>query len=143
MLASILASFSGALTPEAASLLWSGGLGFIHLSVVAHFQRRQYDLRWIASARDESRPALTGVGGRLERAFRNFLETYPFFLAFVIAALLTHRTNAWTAWGAFTYVGARILYTLLYASGVWLIRSLVWNVATFGAFAVFVGVILG
>jgi uncharacterized MAPEG superfamily protein len=134
---------TGPPTPEAAALVWSGGLGFIHLIVVAHFQRRQYELRWIASARDEPRPPLAGVGGRLERAFRNYLETYPFFLAFVVADLLTHRTNAWTAWGALAYVLARIIYVPLYASGIPLIRSLVWNVATVGCLAILVGVIVG
>jgi uncharacterized MAPEG superfamily protein len=138
-----LAVFSGALTPEAASLVWSGGLGMVHLLVVAHFQRQQYELRWIASARDEPHPPLAGVGGRLERALRNYLETYPFFLAFVFAAVLTHRTNAWTAWGAFTYVWARIAYVPLYASGIPLIRSLAWNVAAFGSLAVLLGLILG
>ena len=137
-----LALFAGALTPEAASLVWSGGLGMIHLLVVAHFQREQYELRWIASSRDEARPPLAGVGGRLERAFRNYLETYPFFLAFVIAALLTHRTNTWTSWGAFTYVCARIIYVPLYASGIPLIRSLFWNVAAFGSLSVLIGLIL-
>jgi uncharacterized MAPEG superfamily protein len=134
---------AGSLSPEAAALVWSAGLGFAHLLVVAHFQRRQYDLRWIASARDESRPPLAGVGGRLDRAFRNYLETYPFFLALVMAALVSHRTNAWTAWGAFAYVAARIVYVPLYAAGVPLIRSLVWNVATFGCFAILVGVVVG
>jgi uncharacterized MAPEG superfamily protein len=138
-----LALLSGSLAPEAASLAWTGGLGMLHLLVVAHFQRRQYELRWIASSRDEPRPPLSGVGGRLERAFRNYLETYPFFLSFIVAAVLTHRTNAWTSWGAFTYVLARIIYVPLYASGIPLIRSLAWNVATFGSIAVLVGVILG
>lgn len=135
--------FRGALTPEVAALLWSGALGMVHLLLVAHFQRLQHDLRWIASARDEPRAPLSGVGGRLERAFRNFLETYPFFLAFVLAAVVSGRTNAWTAWGSFAYVWARILYVPLYASGVPLIRSLAWNVAAFGSLAVLAGVILG
>jgi uncharacterized MAPEG superfamily protein len=138
-----LALFAGALTPETASLVWSGALGMFHLLLVAHFQRRQYELRWIASARDEPRPPLAGVGGRFERALHNYLETYPFFLAFVVAAILAHRTNAWTSWGAFTYVWARIVYVPLYASGIPLIRSLAWNVATLGGLAVLLGLILG
>jgi uncharacterized MAPEG superfamily protein len=138
-----LAWFSGALTPETAALAWSGALGMIHLLIVAQFQRQQYDLRWIASSRDEPRDPMRGVGGRLDRALRNFLETYPFFLAFILTAVLTQRTNAWTAWGAFTYVWGRIIYVPLYASGIPLIRSLFWNVAALGSLAVLLGVIVG
>lgn len=45
--------------------------------------------------------------------------------------------------GAFAYVWGRILYLPLYASGIPLIRSLAWDVATFGVFAIFVGLFLG
>jgi uncharacterized MAPEG superfamily protein len=61
----------------------------------------------------------------------------------VVAAIITGRTNTWTAWGAVAYVVARVAYVALYASGVPLVRSMVWNVAALGAFAVLVGAVLG
>jgi uncharacterized MAPEG superfamily protein len=35
-------------------------------------------------------------------------------------------------WGVQLYFWARLAYVLLYAAGVYLVRSLVWNVATLG-----------
>jgi uncharacterized MAPEG superfamily protein len=35
-----------------------------------------------------------------------------------------------TEWGAQLYFGARVAYLALYAAGVFLLRSLVWNAAT-------------
>ena len=50
----------------------------------------QRGLRWNAGPRDEPMPPLTGVAGRLSRALRNFLETFPFFAA---AVLIAHAVN--------------------------------------------------
>ena len=37
-----------------------------------------------------------------------------------------------TEWGAQVYFWARVVYLPLYAAGISLLRSLVWNVATLG-----------
>ena len=37
-----------------------------------------------------------------------------------------------TVWGAQLYFWGRVVYVPLYASGVFLVRSLVWNVPTLG-----------
>jgi len=70
-----------------------------------------------------------GIAGRLERALRNFLETFP---VFAVAVLLVHalgREGALSRWGAVLYFSARVVYLPLYAAGVPVIRSLIWNVA--------------
>ena len=92
----------------------------------------QRGYRWTASARDEVTPPLTGVAGRLERALGNYLETFPLFAALVLATEAAGVHTRLTEWGAYLYLGARVLYLPLYALGVPLIRSLVWNVATVG-----------
>jgi uncharacterized MAPEG superfamily protein len=51
------------------------------------------------------------------------------------AVLLVHvlgRERALSAWGAGLYISARLIYLLLYAAGIPLLRSLVWNVAFAG-----------
>jgi uncharacterized MAPEG superfamily protein len=68
----------------------------------------------------------------LERALRNFLETFPVFVALVLMVHVLGRENALSAWGAGLYVAARLVYVPLYAFGVPLVRSLVWNVAFAG-----------
>jgi uncharacterized MAPEG superfamily protein len=87
---------------------------------------------WTAGSRDEAVPPLTGIAGRLERALRNFVETFPLFAATFLTAHVTNTHSWMTEWGVQLYFGARVAYLALYAAGVFLLRSLVWNVATLG-----------
>ena len=96
----------------------------------------QYGLKWAASPRDEEMPPLKPIPGRIVRNFRNYMETFPFFLAAVLIAQAAGVHNSMTHWGVIAYLGGRIVYTALYISGVPLIRSLFWNIAAFGMLAV-------
>jgi uncharacterized MAPEG superfamily protein len=107
-------------------------LGFVHLIAASHSASLQRGYQWTASARDEVLPPLTGVAGRLARASTNFAETFPYFAALVLAVEITGHRDAYSYWGAALYVGARVAYLPLYAFGVFLVRSLVWNVGTAG-----------
>jgi uncharacterized MAPEG superfamily protein len=111
-------------------------LGFVHIVLASHAGSLQRGYRWTAGARDEPGLPLTGVAGRLERASRNFQETFPFFAAAVLIVVLAGRTNAFSLWGAYLYLGARVAYLIAYASGVFLVRSLIWNVAAVGIFLI-------
>jgi uncharacterized MAPEG superfamily protein len=68
----------------------------------------------------------------LERALRNFLETFPVFVAAIFLVHVLGREGALSQWGAGLYFSARVAYLPLYAAGVPLLRSLVWNVAFVG-----------
>ena len=48
---------------------------------------------------------------------------------------VTGAESAATAWAAWIYVIARAAYLIVYAAGVFLVRSLIWNVATFAIIA--------
>ncbi len=113
-------------------LVWSVVLGFVHIVAASHSASLQRGYRWTASSRDEPLPPLQGVAGRLQRALNNYLETFPFFAALVLVAQLVGVHSPLTEWGAFLYIGARVVYLPLYAVGVPLVRSLVWNVAALG-----------
>jgi uncharacterized MAPEG superfamily protein len=113
-------------------LIWSVLLGFVHIIASSHAKSLQRGYRWTASARDEALPPLKGVAGRLERALGNYLETFPFFVALVLAAEVAGVHTRLTEWGSFLYLGARVFYLPLYALGVPVIRSIVWNVAAIG-----------
>lgn len=106
-----------------------GVVQLVWATVVATGQRG--DLAWGVGPRDEPRP-LAGVAARLERAFSNFMETFPLFAAAVIAAYLAGRLGSLTLWGSGLYVAARALYAPLYALGVPTVRSLVWGVSLVG-----------
>jgi uncharacterized MAPEG superfamily protein len=113
-------------------------LGLVHIVLASHSASLQRGYRWAASARDQSQPPLTGVAGRLERASANFLETFPFFVAMVVVVHAAGAYGDLSKWGAVLYLVGRILYLPLYAFGVYLVRSLAWNVATAGIFLLLV-----
>jgi uncharacterized MAPEG superfamily protein len=57
----------------------------------------------------------------------------------VLVASLTARCGDATIIGCRMYFWARVAYVPLYAFGVPLVRSLVWNVATIGIIVILVG----
>ncbi len=123
------------MTVELAMLVASCVLCLIQVIAASHAASYQRGYRWTASARDAEVPPLTGVAGRLERALRNFLETFPVFVAAVFLVHVLDRGSVLSEWGAALYFLGRLVYVPLYALGVPLVRSLVWNVA-------FVGIVL-
>jgi uncharacterized MAPEG superfamily protein len=117
---------------ELAMLAASCALCLIQIVIASHAASHQRGYRWTASARDSEVRPLTGIAGRLERALRNVLETFPVFVAAVLLVHLLGREGALSKWGAILYFSARLVYLPLYAAGVPLVRSIVWNVAFIG-----------
>ena len=120
------------MTIEITLLMLSVGLGFVHIVAASQSASLQRGYRWSASSRDEPVEPLHGVAGRLDRALRNFLETFPLFAAVVLSGDAAGRHNALSEWGAQLYFWGRVAYLPLYAMGIPLVRSLVWNVAAVG-----------
>jgi uncharacterized MAPEG superfamily protein len=118
-------------------------LGFAQIILQAQSMNMQRGYRWNAGPRDEVLPPLTGIAGRLNRALRNFFETFPLFAAAVLIAAVANIHNGLTLWGAWLYVLGRIVYVPLYAFGVRYVRSLVWNVAVLGIFLILSGIARG
>ena len=86
-------------------------------------------------------PPLTGVAARLERALSNFMETFPLFIAAILVANVMGRQSWMTAWAAQLYFWGRVAHVPLYAFGIPLVRSIVWNVATIGIIFVLLSLI--
>jgi uncharacterized MAPEG superfamily protein len=129
-------------TSELEFLVLSVALGFVHIVAASHSASIQRGYRWSASPRDEPMGPLSGVAGRLDRALKNFLETFPLFAAVVLTAHVASRHSRLTEWGAQLYFWGRVAYLPLYAAGVPLLRSLVWDVAALGII-LFVVALLG
>lgn len=117
---------------EIQMLAWSIALGLAHVLLGALLMTMQRGLKWNAGARDGEAKPLTGVAARLDRASRNFLETFPFFAAAVLAVVVTDRMSADTAGGAQVYFWARLAYLPIYAAGIPYLRTLVWAVSLWG-----------
>jgi uncharacterized MAPEG superfamily protein len=120
----------GGMSVELTMLSLAVVLGLFQLLIAARAGNSQRGLAWNVGPRDAPPPSVGKVAGRLERAFRNFMETFPLFATAVIVCSLIGRHNWATADGAEIYVAARVIYVILYALGVPGVRTLVWIVAT-------------
>ncbi|MBB5357582.1 putative MAPEG superfamily protein [Rhodanobacter sp. ANJX3] len=120
------------MTIEIKMLAWSIALGLAYVLVAACLATAQRGIRWNAGNREGDAKPLVGVAARAERASRNFLETFPFFAAAVLAVVLTHRNTDHTALGAQVYFWARAAYWPVYAAGIPYVRTAVWIVAFWG-----------
>ncbi|PVM84043.1 hypothetical protein DDF62_23875 [Caulobacter radicis] len=116
-------------------------IGLVHLLWASAAAQPQRGLKWNVGSR-ETPVVLTGMAGRLERAFANFRETFAFFVAAVLVAYLGGRLGALTAAGTALYVGARAVYVFLYAFGVPVVRSLVWVASMAGLAMVLLALVI-
>jgi uncharacterized MAPEG superfamily protein len=96
------------MTTELCMLAWSVVLGLVQIALAATCSVSQRGLGWAASARDDAKPPLAGIGGRLDRARANFLETFPLFAAAVLAAHLLQQHDGMTVRGTQLYFWARL-----------------------------------
>ncbi len=106
-------------------------LGLVHLTAASFAFKAQVGNRYTVGPRDEDiRPR--GLAGRLDRAQRNFLETFPIFAAAVLMLHLLDRNGGLSAAGAALYIAGRVAYLPLYAWGLPWLRTFSWNLATLG-----------
>lgn len=117
---------------ELEMLAWSILLGLAHVLIGATLSTQQRGLKWNASARDGMAAPLTGIAARVDRATRNFLETFVFFAAAVLAVVVAQKTSSWTALGAQVYFWARLVYLPVYTAGIPYLRTLAWAVGLYG-----------
>ncbi len=120
------------MTIEIKMLAWSIALGLAYVLVAACLATAQHGIKWNAGNREGDAKPLVGVAARADRASRNFLETFPFFAAAVLAVVLTHRNTDHTALGAQVYFWARVAYWPVYAAGIPYLRTAVWIAAFWG-----------
>lgn len=113
-------------------LAWSMLLGIVHLLLTSTAVTHQRGLAWNASPRDEDGPPLKPLPARLQRAQRNFFETFPIFAAAALAVVVADRQDSSTALAVQLYFWARVVYLPLYVAGIPYVRSLVWVVSMVG-----------
>jgi uncharacterized MAPEG superfamily protein len=130
------------MTLELWTLVLSGLLGIIHLSLASFSFKAQVGNRYTMGPRDEDLKR-TGVAGRLDRAQRNFLETFSIFSVCVLLVHVTAVYGSLSQWGSILYLVGRVLYLPLYAFGVPWLRSFSWNLATLGLVLVGAQVVVG
>src|SRR5437762_13649367 len=117
------------LSIELKMLFYSAILGIIQLLIATQLSTAQRGVKWNLSPRDEKVPELTGVAGRMDRAFKNFMETFPFFIVAILIVQITQLQNSSSSIGAMIYFWARLLYVPLYAAGIIGVRTFVWVIS--------------
>jgi uncharacterized MAPEG superfamily protein len=117
---------------ELQMLVWSMVLGLVQILIAVAGMTGKRGLGWAASARDGTFEPVTGVLARLDRARANFLETFVFFAAVVLAGCVLQRHTAMTVLGAQLYFWARLVYVPVYALGIPYLRTLIWTVSIIG-----------
>ncbi|WP_132250287.1 MAPEG family protein [Methylobacterium segetis] len=118
-------------------------LGLVHIvAASASGLRQRGGLAWAASNREGKAPEVTGAAARLEKASKNFFETFPIFAALVLACAVIGRHNTAVIAGAYLYVIGRAAYLPIFAFGIPVMRTLAWGVSMLGILLVLWGLFL-
>lgn len=128
------------MTIELWMLFASVMLGLAQIGANSFSTKWQVGNQWTVGSRDQPRE-LSGVPGRLERALRNYQESFPLFAALILIAHVTGGNDRLTAIGAQMFFYGRAAYVPAYASGLPWLRTVVWQVATLGLALVGLGVV--
>jgi uncharacterized MAPEG superfamily protein len=107
-------------------------LGIVQLLIAVLASVGARGMPWAAGPRDEPGAPIGKIGGRLERAYRNFLETFVLFAAAVLLAHALDKTTANSALGAQIYLWARVLYIPAYVFAIPFLRTLIWVASLVG-----------
>ena len=84
-------------------------------------------IAYTAGSRDQPKE-IPGIAGRLKRAFDNHFEGLALFTIAVVVVTLGNASSDFTVNCAWAYLIARVLYVPAYASGIFMLRSLIWFV---------------
>ncbi|MEJ2602934.1 MAG: MAPEG family protein [Gammaproteobacteria bacterium] len=102
-------------------------LQFVQFVLMAVPVNVQLGTAYTGGNRDEQKMPW-GVAGRLKRALDNHFEGLILFTIAVVVVVLGDASSPVTEGAAWAYLIARVLYVPAYASGVFLVRSLIWTV---------------
>jgi uncharacterized MAPEG superfamily protein len=113
-------------------LAWSVVLLLVHIVLQAATSSSELGLPYAMSPRDEGHEPRSIYARRIRRALNNLLETYPGFVALALGLVLARKTGGVGEIGAEIYLAARVLYLIVYATGVPVVRTLFWGISMIG-----------
>ena len=115
-------------------------LGLVQIVATAQFFTAANGLPYAAGNRDTPPPRRMSIHGeRLERATRNFLETFALAAAVILIVHVTGRHNALTSWGAALYFWGRLAHVLIYVAGITYVRTAAFLVSVLGILMMLAG----
>ena len=113
------------MTPELTYLAYSVILLIAHVLIQATFSDLSKGIGWALGPRDAPRDQNV-IADRIQRSLKNYLETYPAFVALTLALTISETNTDTTATGALIYLIARVVYIPAFASGIPMVRSIAW-----------------
>lgn len=128
------------MTPELTYLIYAVILLLVHVVVQATLSDLSKGLGWALGPQDERRDQSV-LADRVERALRNYSETFPAFAALALLIGLTEASTATSALGAAIYFWARVAYIPAFASGLPLVRSVAWLTSMGGLVMMLIAVV--
>ena len=116
------------------TMLWASAvLGTVYLLAAVIPSVLGRGLPWAMGPRDEP-PADAGkVAARLDRAWKNFVETFPLFVAAILVEASVVQDSDLAGLGAQLYFWGRVAFLPIYALGLPVVRTLAWTVAFAGS----------
>jgi uncharacterized MAPEG superfamily protein len=111
---------------------WSVVLLLVQIVLQAASSSSELGLPYAMSPRDEGREPRSVYARRIRRALNNLLETYPAFVGLALALVISNKAGGVGAIGAEIYLAARVLYLIVYAAGVSVVRTLFWGLSIIG-----------
>jgi len=129
------------MTFELWALLGAIVVGFVHIGAQSLALKSSVGNAYTISARDEPAPA-SGTAGRLERALRNFNESFPLFAAAVFVLHLAGQSGAISRTGAAMYVVGRLCYLPAYIVYVPWVRTIFWQLSMVGIVLILLQLVL-
>ncbi len=113
-------------------LALSAALGILHVLASSAAASKERSLKWNLGARDETPPPPGKIAARLDRALKNFSETFPLFIAAVLGTFLLSKPLSEIETGMALYFWGRVAYLPIYALGIPVVRTLLWGVSMIG-----------
>lgn len=123
---------ASAASTEMTVLGWSVVLLIAQIVAQMLSYARDVGLDYAMSPRDSEDERISQLTSRLTRALKNLLETYPAFIALVLALAFTGKTGGWAANGALIWFWARVAYVPVFTAGIPMLRTAVWSVSMVG-----------
>ena len=119
------------MTFELTMLFWVATTLFVLMIMQGALTPITQGFAWGLGSRDTPQEPSV-LQGRMTRIVANHIEGMLVFAALVIVAHLGGISSSLTELGAALYLGARIVFALVYMAGVPVLRSAVWGVSALG-----------
>ena len=130
------------MTVELSMLFWTVVLAAGQMVVAVLLTMTKISLPELAGNRDDL-PSADGMAGRAKRAHTKMLESLPLFAILILVAHVAGLTNEQTALGAQIFLGARLVYAIVYLVGIPWVRTGIWGVSVIGMIMIALPILAG